>query len=59
VTSITGEQNEFSPVPQITFNVPVLTPLQTPESAPKSNRSVKAQTRALGKAHRAPLEDAG
>lgn len=56
--SVTG-QNEFSHTLQITFTVPVLMPLQTPEFAPDSNHRVKTQTRALGKAYCAPSKMRG
>jgi len=52
VQTVTGRPNEFSPVPQVTFTVPVLMPLQTPQRTPDSNRRVGVHKRALGQAHR-------
>ena len=52
VYPVTGAPSELSPIQQVSFTVPVLMPLLMPESPPDFNRRVRAQTRALGPAHR-------
>lgn len=48
VDSVTGGQNPFSPVQQITFTVRVRMPLGAPEFMPDFNHQVRVQTRPLG-----------
>jgi len=54
VNTITGGPNELSPLPQITFITPQLTPLRKLEVVPDFSLKAKAQTRALGAVRHAP-----
>jgi hypothetical protein len=52
VQTVTGGSNELSPVPQVSFTTPQVTPLWKPEFVPDFTRGGRVQTRALGRAHR-------
>jgi hypothetical protein len=59
VKSVTGDQNELSPLPQVNFTVPALTPSQKPEFPRDFTPRVKVQPRALGQPHRSPSKMPG
>jgi hypothetical protein len=59
VNTITGGPNELSPVPQVSFTMPKLTPLRKLESVPDFTSARSVQTRALGQTRRTPSKMRG
>ena len=59
VNPVTGEPSEDSQVQQVTFTVPVLTPLQATILTPDFRPRARVQTRALGAARNAPSKMRG
>ena len=59
VNSVTGGPNEASHVPEVNFTITRVMPWGKPESAPGHLHIGKAQTRALGQAHRSPSKMRG
>lgn len=52
VQTVTGGPSELSPVSQVSFTIPQLTPFQKAEFAPNFAPAARVQTRALGETHR-------
>jgi|ERR1019366_8214114 hypothetical protein len=59
VDTITGGPNELSPVLQVSFTTPQLTPLRELEFVPNFTRGGRVQTRALGQTRRSPSKMRG